>query len=263
MIFQPIDTKTNTFLANCYLVQNIEDEDTFINTWIQKNLENSTFKYLYTLDDFGQASYTSMHTIESYNLDNSDGYNLNGLEDAVLDDKTHKLFLKTVYEDGDSGEKLFLNNLDEFFIRKENFLQHTVDITLQNIIEKQPIFNADEFFSENSDITAILDNEVYLLEVPVEKYYETIIAFPNGYFTDDLTPFENYFLAKILEEEFGYLLFGIGASSIAFYKKDKVDSSKLAKIFCKIYRCKDDKEYTIFKTIIENKKLLVLKYLGV
>ena len=123
--------------------------------------------------------------------------------------------------------------------------------------------NDDNFKFYNQDITNILDEEVYLLEVPVKNFYEAIIAFPNGYFEDDFTPFENYFLSQMLEEKFGYTLFGIGASSLAFYREEPLNEAliqKLAKKLSKIYRADEGSYYSLFEDILNTRKLLVLKY---
>jgi len=37
--------------------------------------------------------------------------------------------------------------------------------------------------------------------------------------------YENYFFSQILEEEFGYTLFGIAASTLAFYRTEPINEA--------------------------------------
>ena len=109
-----------------------------------------------------------------------------------------------------------------------------------------------------------MDKEAYLLKVPVNYSYESIYAFPNGYFSCDLSPFENFHLAKHLEENYGYHLFGIGASHISFIRASKLTDKKnhnLLAFLMKIYSNDGDVELSdFFKETILNQEVLTLRY---
>jgi hypothetical protein len=140
--------------------------------------------------------------------------------------------------------------------------ERVTEVSMDDIIKKNIILNIDDFMIGNKDIIKILDKEVYLMEVPVTKSYEAIMAFPNGYFNGDLNPFENYFLCKVLEEEFSYALFGIGASTLAFYREktlDKVLSERLLKMLTDMY---GTSHRSVFEKVLNSRKLLVLKYIN-
>jgi len=64
----------------------------------------------------------------------------------------------------------------------------------------------------------------------VAQAWETVAAFPNGYFNGDFSPMENLFLAKHLEEEFGYALFGIGASYLGFRRTLPLSADRLREL---------------------------------
>jgi len=259
MNLKEINDKKNTFLAKVQQVDNIQSEAEMIETYLRLNSNSQSSRFIYTLDDLGQACYTSMHSIDEFGLDVSDGYDLAGLEASCFDEKTNTFCLK----DEDGYDKCYLTNLDEFFIREGNFTKGIAKVSMKDIKKKNIILDRDNFKFYNQDITNILDEEVYLLEVPVKNFYKAIIAFPNGYFNDDLTPFENYFLSQMLEEKFGYTLFGIGASTLAFYRTEPINEvliQKLAKKLSKIYRADEGSYYSVFEDILNTRKLLVLKY---
>ena len=55
-----------------------------------------------------------------------------------------------------------------------------------------------------------------------------VAAYPNGYFSDDLSPMQNYLLAELLRTEFGLELFGLG-SFLAGYLRTEPFSRAEAK----------------------------------
>jgi hypothetical protein len=112
MNLKPIKNNDGTFLAKSHVVHNIQSELELIEAYLKLNGNNKLSRFIYTLDDFGQASYTSFHTKDEHELDDTNGYDLTGLE-AVCSDED-ELYL----EDGNGEHKFNLTNLDEFFIRK-------------------------------------------------------------------------------------------------------------------------------------------------
>ena len=68
-------------------------------------------------------------------------------------------------------------------------------------------------------------SSIILKIVPVEKPYEGICGFPNGYFESDLNPFENYALAKHLFDKYNFELFGIGASFLGFFRNEMLEKN--------------------------------------
>ena len=161
-------------------------------------------RLLATLDDFGQASYTSGHTTDTHDLDSTEGHDLSGLHPAAFEDGEHLGYLST---------------RSEFPIRRANFLRSMQDARFEDLAGKlhwgKDQWDQD-FFTLNRRQDAIMDDEIYVQIVPVAHAWETMAAFPNGYFTSDLQPKENGALARHLEENYGYTLFGIGASYIGF-----------------------------------------------
>ncbi len=74
-------------------------------------------RVLMTLDDPGQAAYTSGHTIRVHMLDDVDGYDLSRLPKDVFEDGEHQGYLTT---------------LDEFPIRLENLRKCAADTSFSD-----------------------------------------------------------------------------------------------------------------------------------
>jgi hypothetical protein len=97
-----------------------------------------------------------------------------------------------------------------------------------------------DFFELNADPSRVLDRDETLVQVvPVQFAFETLAAFPNGYFSDDLSPMDLWCLAQHLEGEYGIELFGIGASYAAFAHSralSELDERRAASDVLSLYR---------------------------
>ncbi|WP_313101690.1 hypothetical protein [Epilithonimonas sp.] len=184
-------------------------------------------------------------------LDKKEGYDLSQLDAVCFENNEHIGYLSTP---------------SEFFIRKGNFLKQAENVDFLAVCEKGLTINESEVsILEKINLSPFeyLDKRLILKIVPVEKTYQGIIGFPNGYFVSDLNPFENYALAKYLFEKYGYELFGIGASFLGFIRRDsldKVQASKLIADLSKLYNCTE----TILSRLLEpiqNNKHMFLKYI--
>jgi hypothetical protein len=240
------------FLCDAYRIESVDSFTDMIEVYKRLTLENPGHAFLYTLDDINQALYTSGHARENYELDNTDGHDLSALNSSCFE----------------NGEHIgYFTSKEELFIRRANFLKACESVTIDNVYEKNLCLDdetAAELESANSDVSKLVDATSYLLKVPVQNCYETIIAFPNGYFIGDLNPFENYALAKHLYTEFGYMLIGIGASYLLFYRPEKPDEVRLEKLYSELVSLySDDNNAAIcamFDKQIHHRDYLVLKY---
>lgn len=123
---------------------------------------------LLTLDDLGQAEYTSTHATINNNLDDTEGHDLSGIDPACFEDGEHLGYLSTP---------------SEFFIRKENFLQQARNTDFAAVCAKGMTIDEDEIelLEEiNEDPLSYIGKPLLLKIVPVEKSYEAISGFPNG-----------------------------------------------------------------------------------
>lgn len=169
-----------------------------------------------SLDDFRQASYTSGHATGTHELDDVSGHDLSSLDQGLLEDGEHPGYLSTS---------------SEFFIRYENFRRQT---TQEDFIALR---RARWWSDQNHPLPSILVGDgveklhretcAYVQIVPVQYCYEALCAFPNGYFIDDFSPFENHLIAKHLYDVFNFVIFGIGACYLGFLRQRPLEGSEL------------------------------------
>ncbi len=248
-----IDSPNEDFLCDRYRLNEKQSTTDLLALLNKLELDNPGYKFLLTLDDFGQASYTSMHSKMSFDLDNTDDFDLNALPIECFEDGEHMGYL---------------SHKDEFYIRRGNIEKQLEKVTFEGLCAKGiSINNADydeAIESFKYDLASLVDDYAFILKVPTDVSYEAIYAFPNGYFTCDLNPMENTFLAKLLQEQFFYEVIGMGASYIAFKRsKDLEEKEKLELIetLNQIYNEDFDLKLRneLLNTISSN-EVLVLKY---
>lgn len=250
-ITQLIPEKTNlTILCDTYLVEEPESFEELLEAYKEYRQNNPGKTVILTLDDLGQAQYTSTHATISKDLDDPEGYDLTGIDAACFEDGEHIGYLSTP---------------SEFFIRKENFLKQVNDLDFSTACKKELAIDEDELSileEINESPLDYLDKQILLKVVPVEKSYEGICGFPNGYFTCDLSPFENYALAKHLSEKYGYELLGIGASLLGFIRNEKLEEEQIDELISDLAQLYHTEE-EVFEDLAEfirNNEYLFLKY---
>lgn len=185
--------------------------------WREKRSDHPGHVLFATLDDYGQASYTSGHCTDTHELDDETGHDLSGLGPACFEDGEHVGYLTTKAE---------------FPIRLANFLKKAREQDPKEI-KGALSWNAERDESESliagDNVNALFrEDKAYLQIVPVQHSYEAIAAFPNGYFQGDFSPFQNYVLAKQLHDAFGLDLFGIGATYLGFARDEPFKDDELA-----------------------------------
>ena len=159
----------------------------------------------------------------------------------------------------------YLSTPSEFFILKENFLKQVTDVDFSEACERGLTLEEEEIiFLEKINKSPIkyLNKQILLKIIPVSKSYEAICGFPNGYFTSDLNPFENYAVAKHLNQKFGYELFGIGASLIGFIRSGNLGESQAKELVNDLNELYNSDEGMADKMIeiVKNNNHLFIKY---
>jgi len=176
--------------------------------------EHSDVHVLASLDDLGQALYTSGHGIDLHGLDDVEGHDLSALDPQVFEDGEHQGYLSTPAE---------------FPIRLANLLERARDVQIDQIsglLEWETPGDANDLVTINKNPEAALGigrDEVLFQFVPVATAAEAIAAFPNGYFQSDLDPMQNYALARHLETRYGLALFGVGSRMLGFRRQVVLD----------------------------------------
>jgi hypothetical protein len=177
--------------------------------------EHPDCRVLASLDSLGQACYTSGHAIDTHQLDDTEGHDLSGLGEDVLEDGEHQGYLSTPAE---------------FPIRLANLMQRARDVDVKDVagvLDWETAGDANDLVTINSDPERALgiakEKEVIFQLVPVTRAADAVAAFPNGYFHSDLTPMQTHALARHLEAEHGLALFGIGSRFLGFRREAALD----------------------------------------
>ncbi|MFV0539948.1 MAG: hypothetical protein ACK5MZ_01755 [Aestuariibaculum sp.] len=241
---------SNEIICESLVISQFSTIEEIIEVYIKLSEENKGSSILLTLDDLGQAEYTCSHSIMNNDLDETEGYDLSTVDAKAFENGEHIGYLSTP---------------SEFFIRKNNFEKGIIGIEYPSIFQKDLSVDEDELdrlIDANKNPYNWIDDYIIAKIVPVDKSYEAICAFPNGYFSCDLNPFENYILAKRFYEKYGYNLLGIGASLIGFIREKQLEESQYKSLIEDLAKLYNQTESNIEKIVSNNKKhnLLFLKY---
>ena len=253
MQIQPLtaDYSSVEILYDSFVIEKLTSFDELIEIYQEYKQNHSGKTILLTLDDLGQAEYTSTHSILYNDLNETDGYDLSGLDKKCFEDGEHIGYLSTPAE---------------FFIRKENFLKKTKAVDFSMVCESGLTIDDNEILvltKINQSPLPFLDQQILLKIIPVKHSYEGVCGFPNGYFSSDLNPFENYALAKHLNEKYSFELFGIGASYVGFIRNETLTENNIRELktdLSKLYNTTENALDHFVKTI-QNNKYLFLKYI--
>jgi len=249
-LLDPADTRHET-ICDVYSITGIDSFAELLKIRADYQSQYPDYSILLTLDDLGQAQYTSMHAKSSHDLDDIEGYDLSSVDKSAFENGEHIGYLTTK---------------SEFFIRKGNFEKKIQDISFADVCAEGITIDdeLDVLESINLKPEALLDTEVLMMIVPVADSALALCAFPNGYFSCDLNPFQNYALAKYLHVNYQYQLLGIGASCIGFIRHETLKSAEIEKLaidVAKLYQCEDDAEsIRRFAKMITDNQYLFLKY---
>ncbi len=207
----------NTLLCDGVTAHDLPDFAALLALHARLQRERADRRLLASLDDLGQACYTSGHGTDANDLDDIEGHDLSGLDAALFEDGEHRGYLSTPAE---------------FPIRLANLLKRAGPVALGDVaglLDWETPGDANDPITINDDPDAALhiagEREVIFQFVPVTSAAEAIAAFPNGYFASDLDPMQNLVLARHLETDYGLSLFGIGSRFLGFRRERPLDEA--------------------------------------
>lgn len=217
--------------------------------------EHPGMAVLGTLDDFGQASYTSAHASEKHMLDATEGHDLSALPAECFED----------------GEHLgILTHPAEFPIRLINFLRMPPVAGIAAIRRKlawdypdDPVSAADCNGDPDAHLMLAREREIIFQFVPVQSAAEALAAFPNGYFTSDLSPPQVLALARHLHAEYALSLAGVGSRFLAFTRPTlmtRADAGRLANEVCALYDGTPAEAADLLMQLFTGRHWLLLRY---
>jgi hypothetical protein len=204
-------------------------------------------RVLASLDDLGQAAYTSGHGTEVHRLD-----------DVEADDPA----------DGIPPNPGDLSTPADFPNRLANLLRGAVELeAVRGLLLWETSGDANDPITINRDPDAVLriaeEREAIFQFVPVASAADAITAFPNGYFHGDLNPFQTHALARHLEVEHGLDLFGTGSRFLAFRRNlplSEGEAQRLAVALCGLYADTPEAVVGEFAALLTGRDWLLLRY---
>lgn len=205
------ESKPNTFaelLCDGVAAHNLASFGALLALHARLQREHPEVRVLASLDNLGQAGYTSGHSIQTHDLDSIEGHD-------------PSLLPADAFEDGEYAG--FLSTPAAFPIRLANLLKAAYGIgidQLAGLLPWETSGDQNDLVTVNRDPERALriasEAEVLFQFVPVTLASEALAAFPNGYFLSDLDPMQNLAVAKRLEAAFGLSLFGVGSRYLGF-----------------------------------------------
>nr|WP_086941163.1 hypothetical protein [Thaumasiovibrio occultus] len=214
MKIQSIDE--DTIFCDKFMLSEFGSFNALIETWAAYQAEHPDKSIFITLDEIDQAHYTSGHATDGYDL----------------------------YQDSDDDEDMPVANK---FIRRAALFQK---LAHEAIFDDQGVGalklyeeDVERLLQTNLDPMSAIDDHVMMMLVPTPNSPLALSVFPNGYFNGDLSPFENYALAKHLNQKYGYRLLGIGASLIGFIRNDplsELDAQALGRDIAVLYHLSEE-----------------------
>ena len=202
-------------LCDEYRVSDITDMAQLVATARGLVADRPGHRPLLSLDDFGQARYTSGHAVGNLDLDDTDGADLSALPPECFEDGAHRGYL---------------SSKAEFPIRAANFARHAGGATFEDACRFGLTLDAEareEWIGYQDDPLALLDPPVSVLLVPAVHAEEALAAFPNGYLTSDLNPAHNAAVARHFRQAHGYELIGVGAAYLGLWRDTPAEGEML------------------------------------
>lgn len=215
--------------------------------------EHPGVRVLTTLDDPQQAAYTSGHTVDAHRLDDLEGHDLAALSPECFE----------------AGEHIgYFTTPEEFPFRLANLqkaAQGTAFGDFGGLIDWDT--GEDDVLRNNrrpDEALGLNPKERMLIQcVPVLQAADALAAYPNGYFTSDLNPIQNYALCRHLEARYGLMLFGVGARFLGFYRNTPLEAdaaSALASDLSQLYAGAPADAVTQLAALFTGRDWLLVRY---
>ena len=221
------------------VVGEVEDWQEVVDYILKEHEATALSRILASFDDYHQACYTSMHA------SNGEGLHYSPAQDDVD------------YESSQYYRNEFEHRLAA--IRASERLDFSALLGKINLTEE----DAKILTVVNANPLAVCDLPLRFSRVPVLESTELFAAFPNGYFSCDFNAFENKALCEYWAEQFGYQLIAIGASFLAFARKEPLTEVKLGEMIAQmtqLYGLKNEQILAPLKVVLKQQNYMFLPY---
>ncbi len=190
---------------------------------------------LITLDNLSQTHYVAFHAGMKHEITSLDDVDKDIIE-------VHKL------------------NLSRFKQKANSSSFHAVCLQGLEIDDD----SLEQLEAINDNPLECIDKVLELYFVPVKDPALVLSLLPVGYFSEDLSPFDNFAIARHFKRKYGLELFGVGSCLLGFTKSRQLQDNEIASIIkdlASLYQCEFD-DYSIRKlsASINEKPWLFLRY---
>ena len=207
-----------------------------------------THRYLCTLDDINQCSYTSGH--------------------AAQDDR--------LYLNEPNDDALDWDDPAQVAAWEGICLQHRVQ-QLQSAQLQQSwasvcgtLSFGDEdlgaLLRANREPDQLLDTVVYIQRLPVASDDLMIAGQPNGYFSADWDSFQNHAIIRHLAQHYGYRFFAMGAAWMGFVRAEPLDATQAQQLVTELQQLYEgktlsaDPAWQALTQVLQQRSTLMLGY---
>ena len=161
-------------------------------------------RYLCTLDDVSQCSYTSGHASQDERLYLDDPEDMDWEDPAQEQALTLALLQHRVAQ-----------------LQRPELEQDWAQVCGTLLLAAEDV---DALLQANRRPEVLLDEVVYVQRLPVPDDELMIAGQPNGYFSADWDSFQNHAVIRHLAAQYGYRFFGMGAAWMGFVRASLPDA---------------------------------------
>ncbi|KEO91909.1 hypothetical protein EH31_04350 [Erythrobacter longus] len=244
-------------LCNGVIAENVGSFEALCETYAALQAEHPDKRVLATLDNPGQALYTSVHATQKHQLDAVEGHDLSSLPRECFEDGEHIGYLTTEAE-----LAIRLVNLKALSAQM-SFDDACGLLDWQAGDDEGPAFPDALILDPDAALAPDLVREIHFQFVPVDTAADALAALPNGYFSSDLTPMQCYAVARHFETHHGLKLSGVGASNLGFFRDRALESEEakaLARDIAKLYSAAPGDAVQRLSDALVGRKWLLLRY---
>lgn len=228
-------------------IVDIQSWQEVLNSYLEIKQQVQPKKVFLVLDDIHQAEYTAMHAIEDDRL-------YFNIEDECSDVDINDPKFEQWYQN--------VGIFNELHHYSQQLQQPIYQQKIQDLTKKMQYYSEDDLYALlrfNQQPLAIVDTEIQVKIADIETEALKLAMLPNGYFSCDFDPFENFTIIQHIQN-YGFEFIGLGAMLLGWiktsdFKSDQIDH--LIQDLVMIYPLNISNQNILKELILENNYLIL------